>query len=58
MNVCLDSIKRSITKHTKGIIIIHYAGIAADIMKIVKLARKFNLIVIEDGPAIYSTFKK
>lgn len=58
MNVCLESIKRSITKHTKGIIIIHYAGIAADIIEIVKLAKKFNLIVIEDAaPAIYSTFK-
>ena len=58
MNVSLDSIKRSITKHTKGLIIIHYAGIAAEMIEIIKLAKEFNLVVIEDAaPAIYSKYK-
>ena len=57
MNICIDSIKKSITSATKGIIVVHYAGIAADIIEIVKLAKKFNLIVIEDAaPAIYSKY--
>ena len=58
MNVSLDSIKNSITRATKGLIIVHYAGISAQIDDIIKFAKKFNLIVIEDAaPAIYSKYK-
>ena len=57
MNICIDSIKKSITSATKGIIVVHYAGISANIIEIVKLAKKLNLIVIEDAaPAIYSKY--
>ena len=57
MNISIDSITRSITSATKGIIVVHYAGISANIIEIVKLAKKLNLIVIEDAaPAIYSKY--
>ena len=59
MNISIDSIKKSITKATKGIIVVHYAGISAEISKIVQFAKTLNLIVIEDAaPAIYSKYKK
>ena len=55
MNINIDSIKKSINEKTKGIIIVHYAGISADILKIIDLAKKYKLIIIEDSaPAIYS----
>jgi len=58
MNLTIDSIKKSITRKTKGIIIVHYAGISADILNIIDLAKRYNLIVIEDAaPAIYSQYK-
>ncbi|MDC1375512.1 dTDP-4-amino-4,6-dideoxygalactose transaminase [bacterium] len=58
MNLCIKSIEKSITKATKGIIIVHYAGISANIIEIIKLAKKFDLIIIEDAaPAIYSKHK-
>ena len=58
MNITIDSITRSITSATKGIIVVHYAGISSNIIEIVKLAKKLNIIVIEDAaPAIYSKYK-
>ena len=38
-----------ITTNTKAIVPMHYAGIACDMDKIVSLADKYNLIVIEDA---------
>lgn len=48
---CIDpaDIERVITKRTKGIIVVHYAGMAADMKKIMKIARKHKLFVIEDA---------
>jgi len=48
--LCLDpkDIERKITKKTKAIIVVHYGGHAAPMDKIMKLARKHKLFVIED----------
>ena len=55
MNISLKSIKNAITSKTKGIILTHYAGIAAEISEIIHIANLNNLIVIEDAAqAIYS----
>ena len=58
MNISVNSIKKSITEKTKGIIIVHYAGISAQVSEIMKIARTNNLLIIEDAAqAIYSKYK-
>ncbi len=48
MNISIDSIKKKINSKTKAIIPIHFAGKVCDIVTISKIARKNNLVVIED----------
>ena len=58
MNISLESIKKAISIKSKGIILTHYAGLAAQISEIMILAKKYNLTVIEDAAqAIYSKHK-
>ena len=45
----VDKIEKSITKKTKAILAINLMGSIADWIKIKKIARKYNLIVIEDS---------
>lgn len=44
-----DLIERSITKRTKAIIPVHYAGFSADLDKLTRLCKKYNLQLIEDA---------
>lgn len=44
-----DKIEGLITERTKAIVPVHYAGIACDMDKIMDLANKYNLYVIEDA---------
>lgn len=44
-----DKIEALITDKTKAIIPVHYAGVACDMDKIMDLANKYNLFVIEDA---------
>src|SRR5690606_6727567 len=44
-----DSIEALITPKTKAIIPVHYAGVACDMDKIMLLAKKYNLYVVEDA---------
>ena len=48
-NIDADEIEQLITKKTKAIVVVHYAGISCDMDKIMLLAKKHNLIVIEDA---------
>jgi dTDP-4-amino-4,6-dideoxygalactose transaminase len=58
-NVSISSIQKLITKKTKVVVVVHYAGIACDMDAIMKLARKHNLLVVEDAAqAIDSFYKK
>jgi dTDP-4-amino-4,6-dideoxygalactose transaminase len=57
-NISTDDISRNITKKTKAIIMTHYAGYPCEISKIKKIAKKNNLILIEDAcHTIFSKFK-
>ncbi len=49
MNIDENLIEPAITKKTKAIIPVHYAGVACEMDKIMEIARKYNLIVIEDA---------
>lgn len=49
--LCIDPkhIEEAITDKTKAIMVVHFAGMAADMDAIVEIARKYNLRVIEDA---------
>lgn len=44
-----DSIESLITEKTKAIVPVHYAGVACDMDKIMDVATKYNLFVVEDA---------
>lgn len=48
-NIDADKIEQLITPKTKAIVPVHYAGVACDMHKIMQLAEKYNLLVIEDA---------
>ncbi|GEO03203.1 dTDP-4-amino-4,6-dideoxy-D-glucose transaminase [Adhaeribacter aerolatus] len=48
-NLDADKIEVLITDRTKVIVPVHYAGVACDMDKIMALARKYNLFVVEDA---------
>lgn len=48
INISFDSIIKNINSKTKGIIPVHFAGRACDMNKISKIAKKNDLVVIED----------
>jgi len=49
LNVNADLIEEKINKNTKGIIPVHFAGAPVDMEKILAVARKHHLFVIEDA---------
>ena len=49
LNIDPDDIERKITKKTKAIYIIHYAGNSCDLKKIIKIKKKYNLYLVEDA---------
>ncbi len=49
LNISYDDIKRKITKKTKAIYVIHYAGHSCEIEKIANLAKKKRIYLIEDA---------
>lgn len=48
-NIDVDKIEEVITPRTRGIIPVHLSGWMADMPRIMDVARKYNLIVIEDA---------
>lgn len=53
-----DSIEFLITPKTKAIVVVHYAGIASNMDKIIALAEKYNLYIIEDAAQAIDSFYK
>ena len=51
-----DSIEALITPKTKAIVPVHYAGVACDMDKIMELAQKYHLFVIEDAAQAIDSF--
>tara|TARA_B100000963_G_C22629893_1_gene674349 strand:- start:1650 stop:2783 length:1134 start_codon:yes stop_codon:yes gene_type:complete len=49
MNLDEAKIENAITEKTKAIVPVHYAGVACDMDKIMKISEKYNLFVIEDA---------
>lgn len=58
MNIDENLIEAAITERTRAIVPVHYAGVACEMDKIMELARKYQLAVIEDAAqGIMSTYK-
>ena len=57
-NIDANKIEALITDKTKAIVPVHYAGMACDMDKIMSLAKKHNLFVIEDAAQAIDSFYK
>jgi dTDP-4-amino-4,6-dideoxygalactose transaminase len=47
-NISPESIAKQVTKKTKAIYVVHYGGLVCDMDPIMEIARKHNLLVLED----------
>ena len=58
MNIDENKIEKAITEKTKVIVAVHYAGVACEMDKIMAIAEKHNLKVVEDAAqGVMSTYK-
>jgi dTDP-4-amino-4,6-dideoxygalactose transaminase len=58
MNIDEALIERAITRKTKAIVPVHYAGVACEMDTIMDIARRKNLYVVEDAAqGVMSTYK-
>lgn len=58
MNIDEKLIEEAVTERTKAIVPVHYAGIACEMDTIMDIAKRHNLLVIEDAAqGIMSTYK-
>jgi len=57
-NIDVTKIESLITKKTRAIVPVHYAGISCDMDSIMSLADKYNLFVIEDAAQAINSFYK
>ena len=58
MNLDENKIEAAITEKTVGIVPVHYAGVSCEMDKIMEIAKKYKLWVIEDAAqGIMSTYK-
>ena len=48
-NIDAEKIEALITPHTKAIVPVHYAGVACDMDRIMEIAEKHNILVVEDA---------
>ena len=47
-NICLEDLEKKISKKTKAILLIHVLGTSVDMIKLNKIVKKNNLLLIED----------
>jgi dTDP-4-amino-4,6-dideoxygalactose transaminase len=59
LNISAEEIEKRITRRTRAIIVVHYAGYPCEMDRIKKLARKYRLYIIEDAAhAIGAWYKR
>ena len=57
-NIDPSNTEQAITKKTKAIVVVHYAGVSCNMDPIVAIAKKYKLYIIEDSAqAILSSYK-
>ena len=47
-NIDIEKLEGAITERTKAIAVVHYLGVPVDMIKVKKLASKYNLFILED----------
>ena len=58
LNIDPTAIEKAITPRTKAICVVHYGGIAANLDRILEIAKEHKLAVIEDNAhGLFSTYK-
>lgn len=57
-NIDLEAVEKLITPKTKAIIVVHYAGIACDMDKVMKLSTEHNLYIVEDAAQAIDSYYK
>ena len=49
MNISIKSVEKLLSKKTKAIVCVHYGGLPCEMDQLLKIAKKNNLILIEDA---------
>lgn len=57
-NIDPDLIEPLITQRTKAIVVVHYAGSCCDMDKVLAIAKRYNLYVVEDAAQAINSFYK
>ena len=57
-NIDAEQIEALITPRTKVIVPVHYAGVACDMDRIMEIADKYNLLVVEDAAQAIDSYYK
>lgn len=57
-NIDHEAIEAVITEKTKAIVVVHYAGVACSMDPILHLAKKHNLVVVEDAAQAIDSYYK
>jgi dTDP-4-amino-4,6-dideoxygalactose transaminase len=57
-NIDVLKIEKLITPNTKAIVVVHYAGIACEMEKIMQLSKQYNLFVVEDAAQAIDSYYK
>jgi len=57
-NINPDKLESLITERTKVIVPVHYAGVACDMEKIMEIANRHNILVIEDAAQAIDSYYK
>lgn len=58
LNIDISQIESKITEKTKAIMPVHFAGLACDMDKIIAIAKKHNLKIVEDAAHAFPTLYK
>lgn len=58
LNIDETKIEEAITDKTKAIVVVHYAGVACEMDVIMDIAKRHNLLVIEDAAQAFDSFYK
>lgn len=58
MNVDPGCIESAITERTRAIVVVHYAGVAADMDEIGRIAKKHHLPIIEDAAQAINSYHR
>lgn len=58
MNIDETLVEQAVTEQTKAVVPVHYAGVSCEMDTIVRIAKKYRLLVIEDAAqAVMSTYR-